>query len=161
MSIDEQEFKNVLSLLYRNQSDEIEKRLKSGFGIHEKDKEGRTMLFHAILDDNPAMVNFFIKKGFEVNVQDNLGWTPLHHCAQNYQVEIAKILIENGADVDIKDNYGNTALFRATFASQGKEDMIRLLLEYGANRDSKNNAGVSPLQLANTIANYNVKQFFE
>jgi ankyrin repeat protein len=114
-----------------------------------------------VLDDNSALANFFIKKGFEVNVQDNLGWTPLHYCAQNYQVGIAKILIEHSANLEIRDNYGNTALFRATFASQGKGDMIRLLLEHGANRDSKNNAGVSPLQLANTIANYNVKQFFE
>ncbi|MDR2271354.1 MAG: ankyrin repeat domain-containing protein [Sphingobacterium sp.] len=159
--MDEQEFKNILNLLYSNQIGEIEKILKSGFGINEKDKEGRTIFFYAVIDDNPALVNFFIKKGFEVNVQDNLGWTPLHYCAQDYQSGIAKILIENGADLEIKDNYGNTALFRATFASQGKGDMIRLLLEHGANRDSKNNAGVSPLQLANTIANYNVKQFFE
>ncbi|QRY58006.1 ankyrin repeat domain-containing protein [Sphingobacterium siyangense] len=159
--MDAGEFDEVISLIYQNRFTDIEKLFKSGLDVRKKDNEGRTILFHAVLDDNPALVSFFIKKGFEVNVQDNLGWTPLHYCVQDHQTEIAKILIENGADLEIKDNYGNTALFRAAFASQGKGDVIRLLLEHGANRDSKNNAGVSPLQLANTIANYNVKQFFE
>jgi ankyrin repeat protein len=159
--MDAQDFEEAIGLIHQNRFTDIEKLFRSGLDVKKKDSEGRTILFHAVLDDNSALANFFIKKGFEVNVQDNLGWTPLHYCAQNYQVGIAKILIEHSANLEIRDNYGNTALFRATFASQGKGDMIRLLLEHGANRDSKNNAGVSPLQLANTIANYNVKQFFE
>ncbi|WP_333576931.1 ankyrin repeat domain-containing protein [Sphingobacterium sp.] len=157
----DQIFQNLVDLIYKNDQSKIDGLLRDGFNIKQVDSDGRTALYYAVLDDNPALVKFFCRKGFDVNVQDNLGWTPLHHCAQNYQTEIAKILIENGADLEMKDNYGNTALFRAAFASQGKGDVIRLLLEHGANRDSKNNAGVSPLQLANTIANYNVKQFFE
>lgn len=157
----DQIFQNVVDLIYKNDQSTIEGLLRDGFNIKQVDSEGRTALYYAVLDDNPTLVKFFCRKGFDINVQDNLGWTPLHYCAQNYQIEIAKILIENGADLDIKDNYGNTALFRATFASQGKGEMIRLLLEYGSNPDSINNAGVSPRQLANTIANYNVKQFFE
>ena len=158
--MDEDEFDEVISLIYQNRFTEIEKLFGYGLDVRKKDSEGRIILFQAVHDDNPVLVNFFCRKGFDTNVQDNLGWTPLHHCAQNYQTEVAKILIENGTELDIKDNYGNTALFRATFASQDKGDVIRLLLEHGANRDSKNNAGVSPRQLANTIENYYVKQFF-
>ncbi|MGJ1454515.1 ankyrin repeat domain-containing protein [Sphingobacterium multivorum] len=128
----DQIFQNLVDLIYKNDQSTIDVLLRDGFYIKQVDSEGRTALYYAVLDANPALVNFFCRKGFDTNVQDNLGWTPLHHCVQNYQTEVTKILIENGAELDIKDNYGNTALFRATFASQGKGDMIRLLLEYGA-----------------------------
>lgn len=81
----------------------------------------------------------------------------MHYAAQGNLTDIAKLLIENGADLEVKDNYGNTPLSRATFSSRGYGDLIKLLLSYGADR----NNGVGPLKLANTIANYNIKQFFE
>jgi len=37
--------------------------------------------------------------------------------------------------------------------------MIRLLLLYGADKKLKNNHGVSPEDLANKIANYDMKPF--
>ena len=38
--------------------------------------------------------------------------------------------------------------------------MIEFLLRAGADRDRKNNHGTSPADLAATIANYDVKQWF-
>jgi ankyrin repeat protein len=70
------------------------------------------------------------------------------------------LLINSGAKVDAADKYGNTPLGRATFNSRGRGEVIRILLDHGANRDLPNKSGVSPVKLANTIGNYDVKQFF-
>ncbi|MDQ1086662.1 ankyrin repeat protein [Siphonobacter sp. BAB-5404] len=62
--------------------------------------------------------------------------------------------------IDLQDKYGNTPLWRATFESKGREDLIRPLLQAGANPYVKNHSGISPYDLALAIANYDVKSFF-
>ena len=96
-----------------------------------------------------------------INTRGSKGWTLLHYAAQYLAVEIGQILISKGADVNAKDDFGNNVLWRATFSSQGKGEFIELLLSNGADRFAKNNSGISPVDLANTISNYNIKQYFE
>lgn len=67
--------------------------------------------------------------------------------------------MEYKAEVDLKDNYGNTPLSRAVFNSQGRGGIVKLLIKYNADINLKNKSGISPLDLANSIANYNVKQY--
>jgi uncharacterized protein len=62
--------------------------------------------------------------------------------------------------VDSEDIHGNTPLWRAVFNSRGRGDLIELLLSSGADRGHRNKRGKTPLDLANTIANYDVAQFF-
>lgn len=46
------------------------------------------------------------------------------------------------------------------YAIQGRWLFIEHLLKNGANPDIENNNGVSPKSLARTIANYDVRRFF-
>jgi ankyrin repeat protein len=92
--------------------------------------------------------------------QDSGGYTALHFAAQNFHVETVKALLKAGAAVDVPDNFGNSALGRATFNSRGRGDIIHLLLGSGADPNRPNKSGISPLKLAQTIGNYDVKQFF-
>jgi ankyrin repeat protein len=94
-----------------------------------------------------------------VNAQNNEGWTALHFAAQDYQAEMARWLLEHGAAVDPQDQHGNTPLWRAVFNSQGRGNMISVLLGKGADADRRNRHGVSPRELASTIANYDVERF--
>ena len=75
--------------------------------------------------------------------------------------DIIQLLISNNAKIDIKDYYGNTPLFKAVFFSQGDTEIIKMLLSAGADPDLKNNAGVSPRQLAKTIASFDVSDVFD
>lgn len=102
------------------------------------------------------MVIILIRNGADVNIQDSLGYTALHYETQNYLVEACKLLLENKADVDIQDIQGNTSLFRAVFNSMGRGEVI-----VGADINVKNKHGVSPLQLANTIGNFDITQFMK
>jgi ankyrin repeat protein len=94
------------------------------------------------------------------NTQDDDGWTPLHFAARGNSVEIVKLLLEASAAVDVRDAFGNTPLSNAVFNSRGLGDVIKILRACGADPYARNDSGVSPLTLARTIANYDVRQFF-
>ncbi len=125
------------------------------------DKDNKTLLCHAVIAQNHPLAEWLLEQGYDPDFADKLGWTPLHYAAQNYQVDLGRLLIFHRADLEVKDNYGNTPLWRAAFSSQGKGDFIKLLLDNGANPENANSSGISPLSLAQNIANYNVKQFFD
>jgi len=118
------------------------------------------LVSYIVGNDIEKFSDFFDRSSLTVNARDKSGWSFLHYAAQYNAVEIGQKLIDRGADVNAKDTFGNNVLWRATFASQGKDDFIKLLLSNGANKSAKNNSGVSPADLADTIDNYDIKQFF-
>jgi ankyrin repeat protein len=99
--------------------------------------------------------------GVPVDRADLDGMTPLHLAALHYSTNAAKQLLDLGAAVDPRDKYGNTPLFKAVFESCGRGDMVRLLKANGADVNAVNLHGVTPKSLAYTIANFNVRQFFD
>ncbi len=125
------------------------------------DPDGRTALMAAAIDSKPDAARVLIGAGANVDVQDPGGWSALHFAAQSGSAEIAHMLLDAGASVDPVDSHGNTPLFRATFESRGNGDLIELLRAHGADPMATNSSGVSPVQLARTIANYDVAQFYE
>jgi ankyrin repeat protein len=124
------------------------------------DRYRRTALHYAALNNDLAEVGRLLDAGFAPTTADKAGWTPLHFAAQEYAGGAAKLLIQHGALVDAQDSHGNTPLAKAVFYSQGRGELIRLLREAGADPQLKNKHGVSPVKLARTIANYDVRQFF-
>jgi len=151
--------KKTLEALYTEDLSEFRKLINEE-NINWVDKDGRPVIFHAILDGSQFMLLEALKFHPDLNLKDNLGWTALHYAAQNFLIEIAKILVDKGADVNGKDNFGNSILWRAVFASKGRGEMIKLLLENGAKPDEANSSGVTPLKLAVSISNYNISQYF-
>ncbi|QHI73466.1 ankyrin repeat domain-containing protein [Aminipila terrae] len=151
-------FKAILS---ETDLDSLKKLIESGENVDAQDKDKRTPLIHAAIDNKIDLAKVLIEKGANINIQDSLGYTPLHYAAQNYYLEFAKLLIDNNAKVDSQDIHGNTPLFRAVFNAKGRGEVINLLTECGADKNLVNNHGISPLQLAKTIANYDVAQFLE
>jgi len=47
------------------------------------------------------------------------------------------------------------------FSSRGVGEVIKLLRAHGADPNAQNARGMSPLKLARTIANFDVRQFFK
>ena len=124
------------------------------------DREGRTALHYAALSNDLPEVRRLLEAGFVAGAADKSGRTPLHFAAQEYSVDAAVQLIQHGAPVDPQDSHGNTPLSNAVFYSQGRGELIRLLREAGADPHLKNRHGVSPISLARTVANYDLRQFF-
>lgn len=140
--------------------DAAEAALHSGEDINSQDREGRSVIYYAIRDRRNDVVDWALERGANVNAVDKYGETPLHFAARFYNTVAAQRIISQYANIDVRDIYGNTALWRATFESKGRGDIIRLLLKYGADAAMANKSGVSPYQLADRISNHDVKQFF-
>lgn len=154
--------KKMLILISKGDITEIKNLIDTGIDVDIRDEYKRTPLMNAVLENKIEIVKLLITLGSDVNLRDIHGVSALHFSAQNYYLEIANILLKvNGIVVDIIDNNGNTPLSNAVFYSKGREEMIKLFLEFGADKNIQNNYGISPVGLANTIANYNVKQFFK
>jgi ankyrin repeat protein len=126
------------------------------------DKRGRSEFLNAVIDDNIGLIKRLLEEGVDVNEVDNNGWSALHFASRKSSPEIVKLLLNKNAIVDIKDSNGNTPLFNAVFECRnGNGQIIKLLRAAGADPNNKNNYGISPLELAKQITNYNVKQYFE
>jgi len=125
------------------------------------DRIGRTPLHYAALDGDAARVRQLLASGLIADAADDNGWTPLHFAAQSNAADATAILLDAGASVDAQEANGNTPLSTAVFNSRGHGEVIKLLRAHGANPHAKNDHGVSPLSLARTIANFDVRQFFQ
>ena len=124
------------------------------------DRYGRVPLHYAAADGDTAEVSRLLAEGATPNIQDDNGWTPAHFAAQASSFECMSALLAAGADPALEDSYGNTVLWRAVFASKGEGKLIRALRAVGADPYAINKNGVSPLALAHTVANYDVRQYF-
>jgi ankyrin repeat protein len=133
--------------------------LAQGADPNERDDDGRNPLIHAVIDDRLDMAKLLLDSGVDPDAKDEMGNTALHYAAQEHHLEIASLLIGHRARVDAMDDHGNTPLWRAVFNSRGRGEMIAVLLKAGADRNHRNKHGKTPVDLANTIANYNVAQF--
>src|SRR6266404_754522 len=124
------------------------------------DRYGRTDLHYAAGESDLAKVQALLTAGAQIDLPDDNGWTPLHFAAQAHAVAIAEALLAAGASVDSRDSRGNTPLINAVFNSRGLGDLIALLRRHGADPNIANAHGISPVTLARTIGNFDVKQCF-
>jgi ankyrin repeat protein len=124
------------------------------------EQAGRSDLHYAARDGDVPKAKGLLDQGADVNQRDKHGWTPLHFAAQEQQVDVANLLLKVGASVDARNEHGNTPLMVAIGARSGDGEMISLLRKWGADPKCKNNYGVSPVESARQIANYDVARFF-
>lgn len=130
--------------------------------IDARDRAGRTALMYAVVEGELEKAKELIRSGADVNATDKHDWTALHFATQNYSIEFVKLLLESGAIVEAEDSNGNTPLSNAVFQCRDRDgEVIQILLQAGANKHHKNKYGVSPTDLATTIANYDVAQYLK
>lgn len=151
---------SLIESIFKNDLAGLRAALAGGATPNGRDNTGRTPLIHAATDNQLEAARLLLDFGAQVDIQDVLGNSALHYAAQGYHPELATMLISHGATVDIQDEYGNTPLWRAVFNSAGRGELISILLKAGADRNHRNQRGKSPLELAKTIANFNIVQFF-
>lgn len=122
---------------------DVDKFIKNN-GIDSIDRDGRSLIFSAIVEKKKELTTYLLKKGCLINLQDKQGFSPLHFAVIHDNPDVAKLLIENGANLDVKDQWGNTPLLRAAMTKLShKDELIKLLVDSGANPQEPNNTGVT------------------
>ncbi|OUM59098.1 hypothetical protein PIROE2DRAFT_63981 [Piromyces sp. E2] len=109
---------NILKLLKNN-----------NFDIDMRDRYGKTLLIHAIQENDLQMVKNLINCDVNVNKEDNYGNTPLDVAIESENVDIVGCLIDNGAFKNAENEYGDTPLIHAI--KLGNDRMVKCLIEWG------------------------------
>lgn len=151
---------DLIAIVLSNDVEALRAELARGADPNTADVEDGSALIHATIDNRVVAARLLLEAGADPDFCDNLGNTALHYAAQGYYSEMAQLLLAAGASVDPEDVYGNTPLWKAVFNSQVRGTVIELLLNHGANSRHRDKNGKSPLDLAKTIAIYDVRQFF-
>jgi ankyrin repeat protein len=144
------------------------------YNIFEQDKFGNDIIHYFInhvenikFDFNKIM-DILLEMGLDINTKQKTGnyqRTYLQLSVIINNRNIFDYLIGKGANVNSFDINGNNILSDAFF-NYGKDQnsyeyYIKILLEKGADVNYKNNYGVSPKELAESIANYDVKKYIK
>uniref|UniRef100_A0A8C5GSA9 Euchromatic histone-lysine N-methyltransferase 2 n=1 Tax=Gouania willdenowi TaxID=441366 RepID=A0A8C5GSA9_GOUWI len=103
--------------------------VQAGAQVDTKDKELRTPLLEAIVNNHIEVAHYLIKNG--ACVYHNDGYTGLHHAAKMGNLEIVNMLLETGqVDVNAQDSGGWTPIIWA--AEHKHVQVIKSLLNRGA-----------------------------
>ncbi|KAK0587176.1 hypothetical protein LWI29_018702 [Acer saccharum] len=116
----------------------------------ESQQQGRTLLCHAILCQNPDAVSLLLNAGADVEypIRTKKGYEsrPLHLAARVGCVPILKLLILHGCEINSRTETGDTALMLAAKADQA-ECFLELIIS-GADLGLVSDNGDSAMQLA-------------
>ncbi|XP_026203194.1 histone-lysine N-methyltransferase EHMT2 [Anabas testudineus] len=105
--------------------------IQAGSQVDAQDKDMRTPLLEAIINNHIEVARYLIQNGACVYHSEEDGYTGLHHAAKLGNLEIVKMLLETGqVDVNAQDNGGWTPIIWA--AEHKHVDVIKVLLNRGA-----------------------------
>ncbi|BDG76861.1 hypothetical protein wHmcTK_13400 [Wolbachia pipientis] len=124
--------------------DVLEKLIKEGANVNERNKYGNIPLHWAASYGRLSIVEELIEKGADINAKNNNGNTPLHWAVKSSHLEVAKFLISNHADVNAKNKDGWTSLHFA--AAYGNLNIVKLILDKSDYVDAR-----GALAMANTL----------
>jgi ankyrin repeat protein len=120
--------------------------LSLGADILARDRDGNSVLHHAVLMDHVEMIDPLLSAGAEVEAADARGRTALHLAARGGGFEACRLLLEGGASVNHPDGSGNTPLHLG--AEQGNFELCEYFLFLGARPSLENDEGRTPADLA-------------
>ncbi|XP_070841233.1 histone-lysine N-methyltransferase EHMT2 isoform X4 [Chaetodon trifascialis] len=105
--------------------------VQAGAQVDAKDKDLRTPLLEAIINNHIEVARYLIQNGACVYHTEEDGYTGLHHAAKLGNQEIVSMLLETGqVDVNAQDSGGWTPVIWA--AEHKHVDVIKALLNRGA-----------------------------
>uniref|UniRef100_A0A8C2ZA04 Euchromatic histone-lysine N-methyltransferase 2 n=1 Tax=Cyclopterus lumpus TaxID=8103 RepID=A0A8C2ZA04_CYCLU len=105
--------------------------VQAGAQVDAQDKDLRTPLLEAIINNHIEVAHYLIQNGATVYHVEEDGYTGLHHAAKLGNLEIVNMLLETGqVDVNAQDNGGWTPIIWS--AEHKHVDVIKVLLNRGA-----------------------------
>ncbi len=95
----------------------IENIFKSNCFINIEDRNGRTLLFNATIENEETLIKLFIKNGWDINYISYRNLTALNYA---FSPKTLKLLIENGAKKNIRNMHGRTPFTEAIYRQHYK-----------------------------------------
>ncbi|OUM59360.1 hypothetical protein PIROE2DRAFT_63825 [Piromyces sp. E2] len=148
---------NPLIYAYTNGYKEIFNFLinyQSIFNGNEKDFQGYSLLYHAVLKEDMPTIQYLIENGSDINSEDKNGTAIIHLLfnKSKFNEKIFNTLLQNNnIDLNKKNSDGDTLLLlliKKNIPFAIKENYIKTIIRRGANVNIKDRNGNSPLSEA-------------
>lgn len=120
--------------------------LKSGSNVHERNNDGQTPLFFAVMNKGTEcveIVELLIEAGADIHAEDNNGMSPITFSCISFPA--FKALMEAGANINQRSKIGTTPLL--SYLKTGSEEsnydaMVHQLIKFGADVKAKCSHGL-------------------
>ncbi|OGM41448.1 putative cortactin-binding protein [Aspergillus bombycis] len=115
-------------------------------------RDGGSLLYQAIRNDNPNVLEFLVEKyAHLLSLQDFRGETALFRAVQLWedqdcQTAMVCILVEVGIDINVRNRRNETTFYKA--CSYGFHEVVRFLLERGIQTNIPGESGMTELHYA-------------
>ena len=120
--------------------------LSRGADLFARDRDGNTVVHHAVLMDRLELLETLLSAGADVDAANDRRQTALHLAAAAGSFETCRLLLDRGASVRAVDAEGNTPLHLA--ARGGSFELCEYLLFFGAAVGLENGAGLTARDMA-------------
>lgn len=124
----------------------VKRLIDDGADVNAVNRNGNTILWTAVSDDQVAIAKLLLSYGADVNQQNQDGRSLLHQAAWDVHVGVIELLLAHGADVNAWDSRGRTPLHEAVLR-ENLEGSAELLAS-GADVNARDSSESTPLHLA-------------
>ncbi|MFF2177506.1 ankyrin repeat domain-containing protein [Lysinibacillus sp. NPDC058147] len=124
--------------------DTLNDYLKQGIDINSRNKQKRTAILIAAMNDQLEAVKFLIMEGADIDLQDQICLNPFLYGCINGKLELVKMMIEANADLERLTRFGGVGVHPAS--EKGFVEVVReLVTKTDINVNHTNICGWTPL----------------
>jgi len=117
---------DIIDLVERNDLAAVKSALEKGAKVNMQDKNKRSLLLIATINQQLEMAKLLVVHGADVNMQaDNLD-SPFLYAGASGQTDLVKLYLVNGARFDVFNRYNGSALIPA--CERGHIETVKVLV---------------------------------
>ncbi|WKT78528.1 ankyrin repeat domain-containing protein [Lysinibacillus fusiformis] len=124
--------------------DTLQRFLQQGVDINARNKQKRTAILLAAMNDQLETVKFLIQEGADINLQDQICLNPFLYGCINGKLELVKIMLQANTDLERLTRFGGVGVHPAS--EKGFVEVVReLVTKTDINVNHTNICGWTPL----------------
>ncbi|MCR8846376.1 ankyrin repeat domain-containing protein [Paenibacillus sp. SC116] len=122
----------------------LQQHLDQGVDINARNKQKRTAILVAAMNDQLDAVQFLIQAGADIDLQDETCFNPFLYGCINGKLELIKIMIQANTNIELLTRFGGVGITPAS--EKGHVEVVReLLTTTDINVNHTNICGWTPL----------------
>lgn len=118
--------KDIIKWVHGNNVKEVKECLEKGVDVNTQDRNGRSLLLLATINNQNKMAELLVENGADVNMQADNKDSPFLLAGARGQTELVRLYLEKGARFDVFNRYYGSALIPA--CERGHVETVRLLV---------------------------------
>ena len=141
----------LLKAAQEGDEQQVKLLLDKGEKIDEQDRDGRTPLMIAVINNNLSLAKLLLERGADLNIRDNTMLSPWLCAGANGFHKILRTALKYNPEISSTNRFGGTVLLPSS--EKGYLKTVETALEAGVSVNHMNDLGWSALQEAVILGN--------